>query len=143
MLIIDLRYADDARTRDNRAALDRLVTDELAAGVIAYTLWEVVGILSFGTPDHDVPDLPKRLLDRYSLRLIPDDLDHDLLTKGGRSDLLLRMKKGMAVGDAIQAAEIAEHAPDADCLLTWNSKHFVGELPVPVLTPREWLDGRA
>jgi hypothetical protein len=26
-----------------------------------------------------------------------------------------------------------------DAFLSWNAKHFAGKLPVPALTPREWL----
>jgi hypothetical protein len=49
----------------------------------------------------------------------------------------------MALGDAVQAVQIARNASHADCLLTWNARHFVGKTAVPVLTPEDWLDQRA
>lgn len=48
----------------------------------------------------------------------------------------------MSLGDAVQAVQIAKYASLADCLLTWNAKHFQGKLVLPVHTPVEWLQQR-
>jgi hypothetical protein len=45
----------------------------------------------------------------------------------------------MAAGDAVIAAQVAKYAAGATAFLTWNLKHFRGNLAVPVLTPDEWL----
>ena len=45
----------------------------------------------------------------------------------------------MSLGDAVQAVQTAHFVPSADCLLTWNARHFTGKIAVPVMTPQEWL----
>jgi hypothetical protein len=54
-------------------------------------------------------------------------------------DLITQMTSQMALGDAVQAVQIARYASDAECLLTWNARHFQGKTAVPVLTPEDWL----
>lgn len=53
------------------------------------------------------------------------------------------MGRRMALGDAVQAVQIQRHAAGADCLLSWNAKHFAGKLPIPVYTPEEWVRSQA
>ena len=43
----------------------------------------------------------------------------------------------------VQAVQIASFASASECLLTWNARHFVGKLVVPVFTPQQWLDQQA
>jgi len=38
----------------------------------------------------------------------------------------------MSLADAVQAVQIARFAGHADCLLTWNARHFQGKLTIPV-----------
>ena len=52
---------------------------------------------------------------------------------------MIQIAKKMSLGDAIQVAQIVKYAPGASCLVTWNAKHFLGKLAIPVLTPAEWL----
>ena len=40
----------------------------------------------------------------------------------------------------VQAVQIAKYAGSAQCLLSWNARHFQGKLVIPVLTPQEWLN---
>jgi hypothetical protein len=49
------------------------------------------------------------------------------------------MTTKMSLGDAVQAVQIADFKPDADLLLTWNAKHFLGKVAIPVMTPGDWL----
>jgi len=51
------------------------------------------------------------------------------------------MSRQMSPADAVQAAQIARHASHAECLLTWNARHFRGKLVIPVV-PEEWLTQR-
>jgi hypothetical protein len=53
------------------------------------------------------------------------------------------MAEQMALGDAVQAAQITRYAPNALALLTWNARHFTGKVAIPVLTPQEWLNQQA
>jgi hypothetical protein len=34
---------------------------------------------------------------------------------------------------------LAERAPDVECLVTWNAKHFKGKTSLKVVTPEEYL----
>ena len=52
------------------------------------------------------------------------------------------MKLKMSLDDSVQAVQIRRYAPFAECLLTWNAKHFQGKIAVPVMTPVEWLRKR-
>jgi len=49
------------------------------------------------------------------------------------------MQLQMSLGDAVQAVQIAHNASHAQCLLSWNAKHFSGKMAIPVLTPEDWL----
>jgi len=44
----------------------------------------------------------------------------------------------MALGDAVNAVQIGQFVAHAECLLTWNAKHYQGKLAIPALTPEEW-----
>jgi hypothetical protein len=45
----------------------------------------------------------------------------------------------MALGDAVQAVQIDRYARHASRLLTWNARHFIGKLAIPVQTPQDWI----
>lgn len=34
---------------------------------------------------------------------------------------------------------LVERAPDVECFVTWNAKHFKGKTSLMVLTPEEYL----
>ena len=40
--------------------------------------------------------------------------------------------------DALIANIAEEHHVEA--IITWNTRHFAGKVPIPVLTPEEWLN---
>ncbi len=44
----------------------------------------------------------------------------------------------MSFMDAL-VLSLAERAPDVECLVTWNAKHFKGKTTLTVLTPKEYL----
>jgi hypothetical protein len=49
------------------------------------------------------------------------------------------MEQRMALKGAEIALLVEEHAATVTTFLSWNAKHFRGRLPVPALTPRQWL----
>ena len=54
------------------------------------------------------------------------------------AELLTQMAtQMMALGDAVQAVQIRRYAHDAQCLVTWNARHFQGKVAIPVLTPED------
>lgn len=140
LLWIDLAAANDTRFPTNRLALDTIRGRNLPAGITSQALLEVVGKRSYGTPVADIPKLPTDLLMQYGLTVVPDMVS---VPYAGCSfdDVVQQMVTKMSLGDAVQAIQIRRYAANATVLLTWNAKHFVGKLPVPVMTPTDWLAG--
>ena len=142
VLLVDLRYPGDAKFPTNRSALERLRADQLVAGVTSQALLETIGILSFNLSPQRVPRLAHQLCIQYQLAVIPDLDAHPTYGGCAVQDLVDQMTRRMALGDAVQAVQIAMHGAGAECLLTWNARHFVGKLAIPALTPEEWLSQR-
>ncbi len=143
VLVLDLRYPNDPRFTENRQALQRSQGVPGGAGIMVQALLEVVGILSFSTSPGNIPFLPDDLLMQYGLSPLPDPQRHPDFAGCTVPELVTQMSRQMSLPDAIQAVQIARFASFADCLLTWNARHFTGKLAVPALTPRDWLSQTA
>lgn len=139
VILIDQRYQNDPRYALNRQMIEFARTNSIALGITSQALLEVVGILSFNVSPAAVPSLPPVLVSHYGLTVRPDFRAHPDYANCTVSDLIAQMASQMALGDAVQAVQIARHASDVDCLLTWNARHFQGKVVVPVLTPEDWL----
>jgi hypothetical protein len=143
MLVLDLRYPADPRFAVNRQVFQQLQADGIVLGITLQALLETVGILSFNTSASRVTHLPQYLIAHYGLTVFPDPKIVVEYAGCQISEIIQQMSSQMALGDAVQAVQIARHASFADCLLTWNAKHFQGKLVVPVQTPADWLQNRA
>ena len=139
VLMVDLRYRRDPRLPVTKVLLDAVTSGRVAGGITAHTLLEVVGILSFQTKPQKISRLHRTVTTRYNLKVVPELVWENGYAGCTYAEVQSALNLKMALGDAVQAAQIARFAPDAECLLTWNAKHFAGKLPVPVLTPNEWL----
>ncbi len=139
VILIDQRYQNDPRYALNRRAIEFAQTNSIGLGITAQALLEVVGILSFNVSPATVTSLPPALISLYGLTVRPDLHAHPEYANCTVSDLMTQMTSQMALGDAVQAVQIARFAADAVCLLTWNARHFQGKVVVPVLTPEDWL----
>ncbi len=142
VLVLDLRYGRDPRVPVNRQALQQLVSDRVSLGISTAALLEVVGTLSFNVPAAHIPLLPERVMVPYGLLAIPDEQQYPQFANCTVREVVAQMGHRMSFGDAVQAVQIARFAASAECLLTWNAKHFQGKLVIPVLTPGEWLNRR-
>ena len=142
VLMIELRYPNDRKASRNRLALQTIHADGIALGVTAQVLLEVVGNLSFNTSRAGVSRLPHTIVTSYNLTVVPAFLANPDYAGYTVAELITQMSQQMALSDAVQAIQIARHASTATCLLTWNARHFVGKLVIPVLTPEEWLNQR-
>jgi hypothetical protein len=139
VLLIDHRYKQDPKFALNRQALQRLQTEGIPRGVTQQVLLEVIGILSFNISPADVAHLPGILSVQYGLTVYPDIQQYPVYADCPVIALIAQLSQQMGLGDAVQAVQIARHASYAECLLTWNARHFRGKLVIPVLTPEEWL----
>lgn len=143
LLLIDIRYPNDARFSVNRHCLDLLKPEQMEAGITQQALLEVVGVLSFNVSPAHVPRLIQLLPGQYGLQVIPGVDEHTEYAGCQTGEVVDQIRLQMALGDAVQSAQIRKFTPDADCLLSWNARHFVGKSVVPALTPQDWLSQRA
>ena len=139
VLLIDIRYPTDTRFAVNRRTLERLRDDGRASGITSQALLEVVGVLSFNVSESRISQLAALLPVQYGLLVIPDPGGHSEYAGCSVSEVVERMRRRMALGDAVQIAQMEKYAPTAECLLSWNARHFIGKSVVPTLTPEEWL----
>lgn len=142
VLLIDLRYTSDARFSINRRAVERIRTDGVTASITSQALLETVGILSFNLSPSRIPRLLAQLCLQYQLTVVPDVHAHPAYAGCMVQEVVDQMTRKMALGDAVQAVQIAQHVSGAECLLTWNAKHFTQKLVIPARTPEEWLNAR-
>ena len=142
VMMLELRYLRDPKATVNRQALDQIKADGIPLCIMTQALLEVVGMLSYGTPRTFVSKWPATILAFFNAQVLPDLTTHPSYAGCTVADVITQMSHQMALGDAIQAVQIAQHAPSATCLLTWNARHFVGKLVIPVMTPEEWLNQR-
>jgi hypothetical protein len=142
LLVLDLVYPGDPNYPTNAQALAALAGGHEPVGIPTQALLEVAGKLSFGTAAAAIPTLHEVLLVKYNLIPVPG-LTAVLEYAGVSVDeVMARVSRKMALGDAVMAAQIEKYEPAATALLTWNAKHFTQKLAVPVLTPADWLASR-
>jgi hypothetical protein len=122
--------------------LQLIQSGQVRAGIMAHALLEVTGNMSHNTSISQILSLPTRLLVQYGLTVVPDPQSHPGYAGCTFDELVIQIATQMALADAVQAVQIAHHARSAKCLLTWNARHFVGKLVIPVMTPEEWLNQR-
>jgi hypothetical protein len=139
VILIDLLYHRDPKRPANRAALARLAAGPEPVGVMTQVLYEVVGKLIFNRPLPNIPNLPSAVVQAYQLYVGPDPAVVTAYAGVTNDDVMAEVGKKMSLGDAVLVAQIIKYAPSATCLISWNAKHFVKKLPVPVLTPADWL----
>jgi hypothetical protein len=139
VLLIDQRYQNDPRYLVNRQAIELAQANSVSLGLTAQAFLEVIGILSFNLSPAALAALPSALISLYGLTVRPDLKTHPDYAGCTAPELLTQMATQMALGDAVQAVQIAHYASDPQCLLTWNARHFQGKIAISVLTPEEWL----
>jgi hypothetical protein len=77
---------------------------------------EVIGILSFNLASFRIPQLPRFLTGLYRLTVFPTFQPTSDYAGCTIQELIDQMTLKMALGDAVQAVEIARYASFVDCL---------------------------
>ena len=139
IILLDKRYTSDPRFDVNRRLLDRLSSGKRVVGIATQALLEVAGVMSFNLRPAHLSDSPLNFAREYHLRVVPSIRKHPEYAACSFAVVSKYIAKRMSLGDAVQAAQIEKYAPNAEVLLTWNSRHFVNKVPIPVQTPAEWL----
>jgi hypothetical protein len=139
VLLIDVKYHNDQNFAKNRQALNALIASGIPIALPTQVILEIVGVLSFGTPAADGRKVWPTSQSRYNLQIVPDPTVVPEHSGCAADEIIAQMVCKRHSGDAVIAAQIAKYAPVATAFLTWNLKHFRGNLIIPVLTPEEWL----
>ncbi|MBX9583868.1 MAG: hypothetical protein K2X87_26510 [Gemmataceae bacterium] len=139
VILIDYRYKWDTKFGTNRAALDAARAAAVPLEITTQALLEVVGILSYNVAAAQIPLLPDAIQTEYQLTVFPSPVAVPDYAGVPFDEVVYEMRKKMNLGDAVQAAQLRKFGPDDGVLLTWNAKHFVGKVGIPVMTPEEWL----
>lgn len=142
ILVLDLMFQRDINYRTNQQTLTALASAPEPVGIPTQALLEVAGKLSFNYPAAAIPTLHEVLLIQYRLVPVPGLAVESAYAGVRVADVTAEISKKMSLGDAVMAAQIAKYAPSATALLTWDAKHFINKLAIPVLTPAEWLAPR-
>lgn len=139
ILINDLMYPNDANINENTVFLKWIAAAGVERGITTQGLLEVVGKRSPNIPLAAIPKMPAALCAFYGLKIVPDTAIVPDYAGCTYDEVLAQIGLKMSLGDAVMAIQVARFAPNADVLITWNAKHFIGKLAIPVLTPTQWL----
>ena len=140
VLLLAFAFSSDSKQETNQAFLEAVQTAQPATTI--YNVMEVLGQLSFNLSPERLDQWQSWLVDAYQLTIIwmADD-DLKMGKESFREELYERPYEKMRsvrmpFMDAL-IISLVERAPDAECFVTWNAKHFKGKTKLKVLTPEE------
>ena len=142
VLVLAFSYPNDERQKVNQKFLEVVQTAQPATTI--YNVMEVLGQLSFNLSEEQLEGWQDWLVNAYNLTIIWDvDSKEKIDSETWREIVYERpFQKMRSVRMAFMDALIilaSEHAPDVECFITWNAKHFKGKTNLRVLTPEEYL----
>jgi hypothetical protein len=140
VFVIDLRYKRDRLFATNRSFLDRIAQKHRGATSV-FNLLEVCGILSFNLNEKQMEELFYYFPQHYHVDVLPHATLQSPLPPFKTSDLFDTILRKASFGDALITAAIEKYIPGAICFVSWNAQHFNSRLPIPCLTPKEFLEG--
>lgn len=140
-LLLAYAFHRDPRQGANAQFLS-LIQERRPAATI-YTVMELLGNLSFNLSPARLGQWPVWLQDRWKLTILypaTAGLDAETFFRQQLVDqpLLAMQRHRLAFLDSLILG-LAEDAPDVECLVTWNARHFRGKTALTVHTPEEYL----
>ncbi len=139
VFVIDLRYRRDKNVAVNRSFVERIAKERRGATTI-FNLLEVCEILSFNLNRTQLKELFHYFSRHYNVEVLPHSTFESPLPSVKTGDLFEIISKKTGFGDALIVGAIQRYVPGAARFVSWNAQHFKGRLPIPTLTPREFLD---
>ncbi len=142
VLLLAFAFQNDSRQEINQKFLEFVQTAQPATTI--YNVMEVLGQLSFNLSAERLDQWQSWLVDAYQLTVIwMADAEKEMEKESFRDELFDRpyqkmRDQRMSFMDAL-VLSLAERAPDVECFVTWNAKHFKGKTTLTVLTPEEYL----
>jgi hypothetical protein len=143
VLLLAFAFSNDSKQEMNRAFLEAVQTAQPATTI--YKM-EALGQLSFNLSSERLDQWQSWLVDAYQLMIIwMADEGLKIGRESFREELFERPYQKMRsvrmpFMDAL-IISLVERAPDVECFVTWNAKHFKGKTSLTVLTPEEYLAG--
>ena len=138
IFVRDLRYRRDAQREVNDRLLERIRRGKIRAATSIFNVLEICGVLSFNYSQEELVGLYTGFIDHYGVKVfLPADahgaVQYDL------EWIWKQIAQKQSLNDA-QVAYVADRFSDLIiCFVSWNARHFEGKLPVPVMTPEEFL----
>jgi len=141
ILLTEFRYQRDRKYHINKQFLSIIRTTGGATTV--YTLMEFLGSISFNVNSSRLAKWRSWLRDAYNLVIIwPEargiDADSFVHTLIFEHPFERMCSTPIAFVDSL-ILDLAEQVEEAETLVTWNAKHFVGRTSLVVKTPEEYL----
>jgi hypothetical protein len=142
ILLLAFAFQNDSRQPVNQAFLEAVQTAQPATTI--YNVMEVLGQLSFNLSTENLEKWQSWLVDAYQLTVIWAMEPDEKAGIGTFREVIYERpfdkmrKQPMAFMDAL-ILTLAERAPDVDCFVTWNAKHFKGKSALTILTPEDYL----
>lgn len=139
IFVRDLRYPRDKLQITNSRFLNAMKERPFRACTSLFNILEVCGILSFNLSEVDLKNLYTEFAAHYGLKVLfpvnaQGHFDYDI------PQIFLKITTKQSLCDAQISYVVERFAKKIKTFITWNAAHFSGKLPIPVLTPREFLE---
>jgi len=141
ILIIEFRFQRDIRYPVNNQFLS--IIRATGGAITVYTLMEFLSKMSFNVNPSRLTKWRSWLRDAYNLVIIwPEvqgldagDFLHSLILEHPFERMC---RTPIMFVDAL-ILDLAEQVEETEALVTWNTKHFVGNTSLTIKTPKEYL----
>jgi hypothetical protein len=130
-------------TQDERYSIAATFMNEsrkVERGVTIFNLYELCGILATMGRRDEARILFNEYLKASDVEILYPRVKCTTLVEywgEQNQELLMRIEKGMRLGDAAILWVIESNA--CEVFITWNISHYMGKTNIKVQTPKEWL----
>ena len=143
ILLLAFAFHRDPRQPANTTFLDAVQQSNPA--ITIYNLMEILGQLSFNLSPERLANWKSWLVEAYQLTVIwPVDPEETTASLSFRAEIyeqpFERMRVHRAAFMDALILNLAERTPNAECLVTWNARHFKDKSSLTVFTPQEYLE---
>ncbi len=142
VLLLAFAFHRDERQSDNDRFLQWVQNDKPATTI--YNVMELLGHLSFNLNTQKLLEWHKWLVDAYRLTIIWPNTNKETPLDFFKEEIVerplhLMSRRGTSFADSL-VLNLANRTPGATALVTWNTRHFQGRVPLPIMTPLAYLD---
>jgi hypothetical protein len=142
VFLVEYRFRRDERAEINTLFL--AAAREAAPALTIYNLMEILGILSFNLSPARLMTWREWLKERYQLAILwpavsygtEQEFFEQIIYQQPFSRMIAQPTPFL---DAL-VIDAAERTPGARAFVTWNARHFVDKIRLPVMTPAQYLN---